>query len=72
MSVAIDPHSAAPGKANVVLELKFQPSANNSMFDVMPDDNHFLMSITAGLASPTHYNVILNWFTELRRLVPAS
>ena len=68
MSAAIDPQSGSSGKVSMVLELKFQPVV--PMFDVLPDDEHFLMSMPSEHPSPTHYNVILNWFGELQRLVP--
>lgn len=69
MSAAMDLQSGSAGKVSLVLELKSQPV--QSMFDVMPDDQHFLMSMTSEHPAPTHYNVILNWFEELQKLVPA-
>src|SRR5262249_46486582 len=68
MSAAIDPQTGSRGPVSVVLELKFSPV--NSIFGVAPDDDHFLMSVTPDHPSPTHYNVILNWFTELQQRVP--
>ena len=40
-------------------------------FDVFPDGQHFVMVETDREASRiTHFKVILNWFEELKRLVP--
>jgi serine/threonine-protein kinase len=40
-------------------------------YDVFPDGQHFVMlEIDQEAARVTHFNVILNWFEELRRLVP--
>ena len=49
----------------MVLELKVEPHA----FDVV-DDDHFLMSLSPEHPSPTHYNLISNWFEELRKTAP--
>jgi len=32
----------------------------------MPDDEHFVLRLTPQYASPTHYNVVLNWLEELK------
>jgi serine/threonine-protein kinase len=66
MSSAIDPQSGLPGKVSMVLELMFQP--RNASFDVMPDDEHFFMTMSSE-HPPTYYNVILNWFSELQQRV---
>ena len=40
-------------------------------YDVFPDGQHFVMVETNREASRiTHFNVIVNWFEELKRLVP--
>ena len=39
-------------------------------FDVTPDGQHFLMIRSEQTSTPTHINVVLNWFEELKRLVP--
>jgi len=68
MSATIDPETGSRGQVGLVTELKFSPLL--SVFDVMPDDEHFLMTITPGHPPPTYFNVVLNWFDDLRRLVP--
>jgi hypothetical protein len=44
----------------------------NPDYDVSPDGQRFLMLKPADQAeaSPTQINVVLNWFEELKRLVP--
>jgi serine/threonine-protein kinase len=41
----------------------------NASFDVFPDGQHFVM-IEVDREEITHFNVVLNWFEELKRLVP--
>ncbi len=42
-----------------------------SGYDVTPDGQRFLMVKAKGESdSPTQINVVLNWFEELKRLVP--
>ena len=40
-------------------------------YDVMPDGQRFLVLQSADTSSPGELHVILNWFEELERLVPA-
>jgi hypothetical protein len=42
----------------------------SSGFDAAPDGKRFLMISTASLTRPAELRVILNWFDELKRLVP--
>ena len=46
------------------------------MYDVHPDDGRFLMikavSGAVGEAEPPQVVLVLNWFEELKRLVPAD
>jgi serine/threonine-protein kinase len=49
----------------------FEDSYVDGGYDVLPDGQHFVMIQNEHEASQvTHLNVILNWFEELRRLVP--
>ena len=42
-------------------------------FDIAPDGQRFLMILVKGTQSaPTQFNIILNWFEELKRLVPSG
>ena len=39
-------------------------------YDIFPDGQRFLMIRTD--EAPAHINVVLNWFEELKRLVPSD
>jgi hypothetical protein len=41
-------------------------------FDVTPDSKSFLMISSEQTSAPTQINVVLNWFEELKRLVPTN
>ena len=32
----------------------------------MPDGEHFVFNVGPAASRPTHYNVVLNWFEELK------
>jgi len=51
-----------------------QPPVPVHNFDVSPDGQHFLMlkPVDQEQAAPTQINVVLNWFEELKRRVPAG
>jgi hypothetical protein len=38
----------------------------------LTEDGKFVMAIVQQGASPTHYQVVENWFEELKRLVPSG
>jgi eukaryotic-like serine/threonine-protein kinase len=44
--------------------------SDDSSFDVLPDGKHFVM-IETKRDPITHFNIVLNWFEELKRLVPS-
>jgi len=45
----------------------------NQQYDVSPDGQRFLMPILEeGQMAVTRINVVLNWFEELKRLVPTE
>ena len=44
-----------------------QFQADFPYYDVMPDGDHFVMLLAPQFPPPTHYNVIVNWFEELKR-----
>lgn len=50
-------------------DLRFD--SRNAPYDVMPDGEHFVFLLGQS-ASPTQYNVVLNWFETLKHLVPAK
>ena len=40
-------------------------------YDVLPDGDHFVMLFAPKLAAPTHYDLVMNWFEEIRRVSAA-
>jgi serine/threonine protein kinase/Tol biopolymer transport system component len=73
VEIATQPSFTA-GKPRVLFEGRYEPSpATSPNYDVSPDGQRFLMFKTAEAsdAAPTQINVVLNWFEELKRRVPA-
>ena len=65
--------SFAVGKPHMLFAGPYEPAPlTNPDYDVSPDGQRFLMLKPADQAeaSPTQINVVLNWFEELKRLVP--
>ena len=46
--------------------------AYDASFDVAPDDQRFLMIKSNAAEAARTLNVVLNWFEELKRLVPTN
>jgi len=42
-------------------------SNSATRYDVMPDGQHFVISLAPPSAIPPHYDVIVNWFEEVKR-----
>jgi serine/threonine-protein kinase len=59
-------------KPRIVLENLHQLRAVNRNYDVFPDAQSFLMVKTKHPAYTTEIHVVLNWFEELKRLVPTN
>jgi serine/threonine-protein kinase len=70
-SVTLDAQANPAGRDRVILDapklddLVFQEYS--PMYDVMPDGEHFVMLLSPRYPPPTHYNVVINWFEELKR-----
>jgi Tol biopolymer transport system component len=67
--------SFVAGKPRMLFEgLYVPPPVPIQNYDVSPDGQRFLMlkSIGSTEAAPTQINVVLNWFEELKRRVPAG
>ena len=47
-----------------------QFDAEDPLYDVMPDGEHFVFLLEQ-LSAPTRYNVVLNWTEELKARVPS-
>ncbi len=67
-----------PGFAAVKPKLLFEghydtdPFGFRPNYDVSPDGQRFLMVKSSEQESATQLNVVLNWFEDLRRRVPAG
>ena len=74
VDITTQPNFAA-GKPRVLFEGQYEASlVSDANYDVSPDGQRFLMlkgSQTEETA-PTQINVVLNWFEELKRLVPTN
>ena len=46
-------------------DLQFDPETHD--VDIMPDGEHFVFGLGTQSSSATRYNVVLNWFEELKR-----
>ena len=76
MAVAISTEpELAPGRPTLLFEGRYQSgvSAGNpaTNYDVAPD-GRFVMIRADESSGPTQINVVLNWFEELKRLVPTN
>jgi len=63
----------APGSPKALFEGQFYTAGEgNTNYDVDPDGQRFVMikAVEAEEGQPGQINVILNWFEELKRLVP--
>jgi Tol biopolymer transport system component len=72
--VTLDGQGSPVGQERVVLDAPklgdFQFQASAPFYDVMPDGEHFVMLLSPHYPSPTHYNIVVNWFEELKQSVP--
>ena len=48
-----------------------QPTADAPLYDVMPDGEHFVFLLDQSSARP-QFNIILNWFEELKPSRPSK
>jgi eukaryotic-like serine/threonine-protein kinase len=74
VDIATQPGFAA-GKPRLLFERHYQPTpVTFPDYDVSPDGQRFLMlkPSESTVAAPTQINVVLNWFEELKRRVPAK
>ena len=62
------------GKPRVLFESDYYQSSAGREYDVTPDGQRFLMVRTENLEreTVTELHVVLNWFEELKRLVPPN
>ncbi len=73
VDIATQPVFAA-GKPRVLFEGRYEPTpATSPNYDVSPDGQRFPMLKPSEQAqAATQINVVLNWFEELKRRVPAG
>jgi hypothetical protein len=66
--------SFSAGTPKALFEGRYQLSPILNNYDVSPDGQRFLMLKPSETreAAPTQINVVLNWFEELKRRVPAG
>jgi serine/threonine-protein kinase len=76
MVVSFDPQGPSPrlGQPRLLFEGRYRPgNYYGRRYDLAPDGERFLMVLEGEPPPPqTRYNVVLNWFEELKRLVPPS
>ena len=70
-AISLDGQGNASGRDRVLFtvpkfeDLEVDPQAR--YFDIMPDGRHFVFEFGPPVGSPTtHYNLVLNWFSELK------
>lgn len=62
-----------PSNSRVLFQGPYEPPTTTSpQYDVTSDDQRFLMVQQSEQPRPTDFNVVLNWFEELKRLVPTK
>ena len=77
MAVAIETESEpelSVGTPRLLFEGRFLPGPNwaRRNYDISPDGQRFLMIQREQDLVPTEIIVVLNWFEELKRLVPTN
>ena len=78
MAVPITPaDDLVAGLASPLFEGQFLQDANNAIYDVASDGQRFLMlrsdePIDSLMDNEVRITVVLNWFEELKRLVPTD
>ncbi len=73
MAVPITTQSGfSAGEPRLLFEGRFERFERHPGYDVSPDGQRFLMVRTPPESEPRQINVVLNWFEELKRLVPTN
>jgi hypothetical protein len=74
MAVDIETESGfSTGNPRVLFEASYLATvASFPFYDVSPDGQRFLMlkPVDSQASAPTHINVVLNWFSELKQKSP--
>jgi hypothetical protein len=73
--VALDERRNPLGRDRVLFTIPklddLQATADAPLYDVMPDGGHFMFLLDQSSSRP-RFNVILNWFEELKARVPSK
>ncbi len=75
-AVSVDADLNRVGQERIVLDApqfenaQFQEFQSKPEYDVMPDGEHFVVLLTPKYPAITHFNVVVNWLEELKRLAP--
>jgi len=74
MAAKVDPESGEPGSIEPLFELEnlVLPQENHYGYDISPDDRSFVMVVKNDQPPDRELRIILNWFEELKRLVPTG
>ncbi len=75
MAVQVDVKSGfSASKPRMLFEGPYLPGGGFPFYDVSPDGQRFLMlkPLESQTSGPTQIHVVLNWFEELKRLVPSK
>ncbi len=77
MVVSIQTQDQTPraGNPRVLFEGQYVSHSNPpgyQQYDITPDGKRFLMMKEVALQQQGQINVVLNWFEELKRLVPTN
>jgi dipeptidyl aminopeptidase/acylaminoacyl peptidase len=68
--IGLDADRNPAGRDRIVMtvpkfeDVEFDP--RTAEYGVMPDGEHFVFNLGPSASAPTHYNVVLNWFEELK------
>jgi Tol biopolymer transport system component/predicted Ser/Thr protein kinase len=71
VSVEVEP-SFTLGTPRLLFEEQYFSQDMAPNYDVLPDSQQFVMIRQDALPAPTKINVVLNWFEELKLLVPTN
>ena len=71
ISVSFDTESGSPGTSSVLFDGRYLPDQYVRGYDLAAD-GRFIMVKTPSESLPRQINVVLNWFEELKRLVPGG
>jgi serine/threonine-protein kinase len=72
MAVSIDAQSGKPGTGRMLFEGNYFQSRLFACYDVARDGRFLMVSSPQPGAALTQINVVVNWFEELKRLVPTG